>query len=62
MDIFTTDRIRSQIFYLGLTEHVSEEPGDVEGYLFHLEKHKPNPPKNHERQWELRGSLAKSLH
>lgn len=30
MDIFTTDRMRSQIFYLGLIEHMSEEPVDVE--------------------------------
>lgn len=62
MDIFTTGRMCSQIFYLGLIEHMSEEPEDVEGYLFYLEKHKPNPPKKHERQWELHGSLAKSLH
>lgn len=62
MYMFTTDVMLTPIPYLWLVEYVSQEPIDVEGCLFCLEKHKPNLPKNHERQWELRGNLTRSLH
>lgn len=62
MYTLTTGIILTQIFYLWLVEYMSEEPMEVEGYLFSLEIHKLNPPKNCERQWELPGSLIGSLH
>jgi hypothetical protein len=49
MDTFTDDVILSMV-------GIAHVPMNVEGYLYCLEKHKQNPPKNFERQWELQRS------